>query len=71
MQIRNNFLHCIQIALSQARQSLELIPVLEYPFQHVCVDAFEMYVHQYLVITDRYSGWIVVFLDRTHNQRTS
>ena len=65
-QIRANCMFCNKIAPSQARETLRLIPSPEFPFQHVCVDAFDMHGHQYMVAVDRYSGWLVVFHYRQH-----
>ena len=67
-QIRNNCMFCNKVAPSQARQTLQLIPAPEFPFQHVCIDAFEMHGRHYLVAVDRYSGWLVVFFFRQHPQ---
>ena len=67
-QTRSNCRYCNEIAPSQARQDLQLIPASEYPFQHLCIDAFEMHGHQYLAAVDRFSGWLVVFTFTHHPQ---
>ena len=58
---RRNCNVCEEIAPSQSRQQLSLIDHAEYPFQHVCSDAFEMNGHYYLAIVDRYSSWLIIF----------
>ena len=52
---------CNRIAPSQPREPLQLIAPAEYPFQHICMDAFQISDHHYLAIVDRYSGWLIVF----------
>ena len=32
-----------------------------YPFQMICMDFFEIDHHQYLVLVDRFSGWIIMY----------
>ena len=58
---RKNCSTCERIAPSQPREPLNLIPQAEYPFQHVCSDAFEMNGQYYLVVVDRYSNWLLIF----------
>ena len=60
-ETRKNCRICEQIAPSQPREPLNLIPHAEYPFQHVCSDAFEMNGQYYLAIVDRYSNWLLIF----------
>lgn len=61
MSKRENCRVCERIAPSQQRDPLQLIPHSEYPFQHVCSDAFEINGHYYLAIVDRYSNWLLIF----------
>ena len=60
-QIRNSCSICNRIAPSQPRQCLQLIPQPDFPFQHLCMDAFEMSGRHYLAAVDRYSSWLLVF----------
>ena len=52
---------CNTIAPSQARESLQLLPHPDYPFQQLCMDAFEVHGNHYLAAVDRYSNWLLVF----------
>ena len=60
-QMRSNCSFCNSIAPSQPRQPLQPLPMSTYPFEHICADAFTMQGHHYLVIVDKYSGWLLVF----------
>ena len=60
-EIRKNCRFCDSIAPTQPRQPLQPLPASEYPFQYVCADAFELHGHQYLVIVDKFSGWLNIF----------
>ena len=52
---------CNKIAPSQAREPLQMMPQPQYPFQHLCMDAFEMRGHNYLTAVDKFSGWILIY----------
>ena len=52
---------CENIAPSQNREPLKLIGPAEYPFQQICMDAFEIKGKYYSVIVDRFSNWFIVF----------
>lgn len=60
-EVRKNCKFCDSIAPTQPREPLQPLPASQYPFQHVCADAFEVNRQQYLVIVDKFSGWLVVF----------
>ena len=60
-QIRRNCKFCDSIAPSHPRQPLHPLPPSEYPFQFICADAFELKGHQYLVVIDKFSGWLILF----------
>ena len=36
-------------------------PPPSYPFQHISTDYFEVGHHSYLVIVDRFSGWLIIY----------
>ena len=61
---------CNENAPSQPKQPICLTPSPEWPFQQVCTDYFESNGHDYLIITDRYSGWLEIYHVRPH-QSTS
>ena len=52
---------CNKIAPSQAREPLKLLPSPDYPFQQLCMDAFELCGNHYLAAVDRFSNWLLVF----------
>jgi hypothetical protein len=52
---------CNRIAPSQAREPLQMMPQPQFPFQFLCMDAFEMKSQNYLAAVDKYSGWILVY----------
>jgi hypothetical protein len=60
-QKRENCHTCNQIAPSQPREPIQLIPPAEYPFEQLCMDAFQIQNQHYLTIVDRYSSWLMVF----------
>lgn len=53
--------HCAKIAPSQRKEPLILTPVPDWPFQHIVMDYCEHSGHTYLVVADRFSGWLNVF----------
>ena len=60
-QVRQNCKFCDSIAPSQARQPLKPLPPATYPFEYVCADAFTLHGHEYLVVVDKFSGWLIIF----------
>ena len=72
-QKRENCQICNTVAPSQPREPIQLIPPAEYPFQQICMDAFELanpqgITRHYLALVDRYSGWLEIFHIRCHPQ---
>ena len=67
-QVRDGCNICNKIAPSQPREPIQLISPPAYPFQHVCMDAFEISGKHYLAAVDRYSGWLMIFHVRCHPQ---
>ncbi|MEL6803224.1 MAG: integrase, partial [Bacteroidota bacterium] len=63
---RANCKVCNEIAPSQAREALQSIPQPQFPFQHVCMDGFEFNNRHYLVLVDRFSGWLIIFHTKTY-----
>ena len=60
-QIRYSCLTCIKNAPSLAAGTPNAPPEPQYPFQSIVCDFFALNGHNYLVIADRFSGWISVF----------
>ncbi|MEL6804940.1 MAG: integrase, partial [Bacteroidota bacterium] len=59
--VRDRCRVCNKIQPSQPREPLQLLPAPEYPFQQICMDAFEMCGQNYIAIVDKFSNWINVF----------
>ena len=45
------------------------LPALHYPFQQIAADYFVLEGHHYLVVVDRYSGWLSVHQAKTEDSR--
>ena len=60
-QMRQNCKFCDSISPSQARQPLKPLPPSTYPFEFICVDAFMLRGREYLVVADKFSGWLLTF----------
>ena len=52
---------CNRSAPSQPAAPPTLLPEPEYPFQLIAADYFSLEGHSYLVIVDRFSGWLSVY----------
>ena len=63
---RYNCQKCNEIAPSQPKEPYCQSPSPLYPFQQICLDFFSIGHHQYLVIVDRFSGWIIIYHFRNH-----
>ena len=59
--LRYNCQRCNETAPSQTQEPLMTAPAPLYPFQQICMDYFELASHSYLVIADRFSGWITIY----------
>ena len=60
-ETRRNCKFCDTIAPSQPRQPLRPLPVSNYPFEFICADGFQLHGQHYLVVVDKYSGWLILF----------
>ena len=60
-QKRADCIICNKIAPSQAKEPLQMMPQPQFPFQFLCIDAFEMRGQNYLAAVDKFSGWILVY----------
>ena len=49
---------CNEIAPQQQKEPLILTPPPQHPFQQICADYFEITAHHYLLVVDRFSGWL-------------
>ena len=52
---------CNENAPSQPREPICLTPSPEWPFQQICTDYFESAGFDYLITTDRFSGWLDIY----------
>ena len=52
---------CNELAPSQAREPLKTMPQPEFPFQYLCMDAFEINGQHYLAAVDKFSSWLLVY----------
>ena len=43
-----------------------LTPPSQYSFQQICADYFEITAHHYLMVVDRFSGWLNIYYYPTH-----
>ena len=57
---------CNEIAPKKQKEPLILTPPSQYPFQQICADYFEITVHHYLMVVDRFSGWLNIYYYPTH-----
>jgi hypothetical protein len=64
-QTRINCKSCNKISPSQAQEPLQMLPSSDYPFQHICADAFQIGRSHYVVVVDRFSGWFLVYHVKT------
>ena len=58
---RLNCRKCTEIAPSQVNEPLITTSFPEWPFQLIAADYFFIDLHSYLVIADRYSGWLIIY----------
>ena len=61
---QSNCRACLEMSPSQAREPLILTPIPERPFQTICTDIFQLNGHYYLIIVDRFSGFIHIYYSR-------
>ena len=61
MSFQTNCNTCIENAPSQPNEPLQTRPLPERPFQHISSDLFELNSHHYLIIVDRFSGFLHIF----------
>ena len=69
--IRKDVLHyqsncrtCLEIAPSQAREPLITSVLPERPFQVICADFFQVNQRFYLIVVDRFSGFLHIFFSQ-------
>ena len=60
-RIRAQCWRCDSNALSQPKEPPVPLPSVEYPFQQICSDYFLLKGKQYLIMVDRYSGWLSIY----------
>ena len=64
MSFQTNCQTCSNIAPSQPREPLQLSPLPERPFQVICADLFQLNNNHYLIVVDRFSGFLHIFYSR-------
>ena len=64
MSYQMNCRTCSEISPSQPREPLELTPLAERPFQVICSDLFQLNGRFYLIVVDRFSGFLHIFYSR-------
>ncbi len=64
MSYQTNCRSCTEISPSQAREPLALSPLPDRPFQIVCSDLFQLHGHFYLIVVDRFSGFLHIFYSK-------
>lgn len=60
-RVRDQCVHCHQMAKSNPMQPPSDITPPDYPFQMICSDYFTYNSNDYVVIVDRYSNWPMVY----------
>ena len=65
--IRLNCQRCNQIPPSLPKGPLQLTDDPEYPFQHAVADFFHMVGHNFIIYSDRFSGWTEIASAATSN----
>ena len=58
---RLNCRKCTEISPSQTSEPLITTAFPEWPFQLLSTDYFFIELHSYLVVADRYSGWLTIY----------
>ena len=58
---QSNCRTCLEISPSQAREPLVITPPPQRPFQNLCSDLFQLDGHHYLIVVDRFSGFLHIF----------
>ena len=70
LSYQSNCYVCIEMSPSQPREPLKVTPEPERPFQTICTDLCQIGNHHYLIVVDRFSGFIHIFHTKaspTHN----
>lgn len=58
---KNGCHSCILHAPSQRSEPMLFTPPSMYPFQHICTDFYQFHGNDYMVVADRFSGWLQVW----------
>ena len=66
---RYNCTTCGLITPSHKPEPIRITLFPDWPFQQICANFFVLHSHTYLIIADRYSGWITIyhFKRRSHH----
>ena len=55
---------CSEISPSQPREPLQLTPLSKRPFEIICADLFQLNNKFYLIVVDRFSGFLHIYYSR-------
>ena len=58
---RYNCTTCGLITPSHKPEPIRITLFPDWPFQQICANFFVLHSHTYLIIADRYSGWITIY----------
>ncbi|MEL6803182.1 MAG: DDE-type integrase/transposase/recombinase, partial [Bacteroidota bacterium] len=70
LSYQTNCRSCVEIAPSQLREPIQMSRVPQRPFQVLCADICQANGHYYLIVVDRFSGFMHIYYSRyspTHN----
>ena len=65
LSFQTNCRSCIEIAPSQPREPLAVTPLPKRPFEVICSDICQIKNRYYLIVVDRFSGFLHIFYSRT------
>lgn len=68
---RVNCKYCNEVAPRQTKEPLILSPDPEFPFQQIAADYFTIKGHEFLVLVDRYSGWLTISYFKSNTATSS
>ena len=65
LNYQSNCRTCLEISPSQPREPLQITPEPERPFQVICSDLCQLGSHHYLIVVDRFSGFLHIYHSRS------
>ena len=64
LSYQRNCKTCLEISPTQPREPMQLTPLPKRPFESVCSDLFQLNGHHYLLVVDRFSGFLHIIHSR-------